>query len=86
MIKFKLYNIDELRNNKELKKFLFTIKKKLSSPITVKLNSMKNKNKSKNENSKDIKFILKETKKLLFLAKESRKTALYSKFTNILNK
>lgn len=86
VIKFKLYNIKELSNDKELKKFFFTIKKKLSSPITVKLNSIKNKNKFKNENSRDIKFVLNETKKLLFLTKESRKTTLYGKFTNILNK
>ncbi len=86
VIKFKLYNIEELSNNEELKKFLFTIKKKFSSPITIKLNSIKNKNKFRNENFKDIKFILNETKKLLFLTKESRKTTLYGKFTNILNK
>ena len=86
VIKFKLYNIKELGNDKELKKFLFKIKKKLSSPIAVKLNSIKNRKKFKNENSRDIKFILNETRKLLFLTKESRKTALYDKFTNILNK
>ena len=84
VIKFKLYNIKELGNDKDKKNF-FSQLKKLSSPITVKLNSIKNRKKFKNENSRDIKFILNETK-ASFLTKESRKTALYDKFTNILNK
>lgn len=83
ILKFKLNNINEINSDKELKNFILTIKKKLFSPITVKLNSVK---KNRDENYKDIIFVLNEIKELLFLNKESRKTLLYEKFTNILNK
>ena len=84
-IKFKLFNFNNINNDKELKKFLLTIKKKLYSPININLNSMK-KNSYRYENSKDIKFIIDEIKNLLFLTTESKKTPLYKKFKNILNK
>lgn len=83
ILKFKLNNINEINSDKELKNFILTIKKKLFSPITVKLDSAK---KNRDENTKDIIFVLNEIKKLLFLNKETRKTLLYEKFTNILNK
>ena len=84
-IKFKLFNFNNINNDKELKKFLLTIKKKLYSPININLNSMK-KNSYRYENSKDIKFIIDEIKNLLFLTTESKKTPLYKKFKKILNK
>ena len=84
-IKFKLFNFNNINNDKELKKFLLTIKKKLYSPININLNSMK-KNNYRYENSKNIKFIIDEIKNLLFLTTESKKTPLYKKFKNILNK
>jgi len=85
IIKFGLYNFKHINNDKELKNFIFTIQRKLHSPITIKINSVK-KNTYRNENSKNIKFVINEIKNLLFLSTESRKTSLYKKFTNSLDK